>query len=171
VLFNNPAHRVINHFFSPNPIESGAIRPTWQSTWNSSAFWGKVDATATFATDPDWHRPPVATRRPTSGRRRLCLTKLITCSIEISARHPPCPNAIESGARTTPSFAPFFLARTRASFTFTIEQPGWSDPLLKPDGHYCRPASQCITTVIGAEFSSSALRLTRKRCPSRVTTY
>jgi hypothetical protein len=43
---------------------------------------------------------------------------------------------------------------------------------LQPeDGHYWRAASQCITTVIGAEFSSSALRLTRKRCPSRVTTY
>jgi hypothetical protein len=57
VLFDNPAHRVINHFFSPNPIEGGTIRATWQSTWNSSAFWGKVDATATFATDPDFVAP------------------------------------------------------------------------------------------------------------------
>ena len=34
-----------------------------------------------------------------------------------------------------------------------------------------RAASQFMTTVIGAEFSSSALRLTRKRWPSFVTTY
>lgn len=57
VLFNNPAHRVINHFFSVNPNEGGTIRATWQSTWNSSGFWGKVDATATFATDPDFVAP------------------------------------------------------------------------------------------------------------------
>jgi len=37
---------------------------------------------------------------------------------------------------------------------------------------YCRrAASQFITMVIGAEFSSSALRLIRKRWPSPVTTY
>ena len=54
VLFDNPAHRVINHFFSPNPGEGGAIRATWQSTRNSSVFWGKLDKAATFDTDPDF---------------------------------------------------------------------------------------------------------------------
>ena len=38
VLFDTPAHRVINHFFSPNPVEGGTIRATWQSTRNSSVF-------------------------------------------------------------------------------------------------------------------------------------
>src|SRR5262249_27598075 len=54
VLFNNPAHRVINHFFSPNPVEGGTIRATWQSTHNSSAFWGKLVHASTFATDPEF---------------------------------------------------------------------------------------------------------------------
>jgi hypothetical protein len=54
VLFDNPAHRVINHFFSPNPVEGGTIRATWQSTRNSSAFWGTLVHAATFATDPDF---------------------------------------------------------------------------------------------------------------------
>ena len=54
VLFDNPAHRVINHFFSPNPGEGGTIRATWQSTRNSSVFWGKLEKTATFDTDPDF---------------------------------------------------------------------------------------------------------------------
>jgi len=54
VLFDNPARRVINHFFSPNPIEGGTIRATWQSTRNSSVFWGKLDKAATFDTDPDF---------------------------------------------------------------------------------------------------------------------
>src|SRR3954454_2328087 len=52
VLFDNPARRVINHFFSPNPVEGGTVRATWQSTRNSSVFWGKLVHAATFATDP-----------------------------------------------------------------------------------------------------------------------
>lgn len=57
VLFDNPAHRVINHFFSPNPVEGGTIRATWQSTRNSSVFWGQAVAVATAATDPDFVAP------------------------------------------------------------------------------------------------------------------
>jgi hypothetical protein len=57
VLFDTPAHRVINHFFSPNPIEGGTIRATWQSTRNSSVFWGQAVAVATAATDPDFVAP------------------------------------------------------------------------------------------------------------------
>jgi len=54
VLFDNAARRVINHFFSPNPIEGGTIRATWQSTRNSSVFWGKLVHAATFDTDPEF---------------------------------------------------------------------------------------------------------------------
>ena len=57
VLFDNPARRVINHFFSPNPVEGGTIRATWQSTRNSSVFWGQAVAIATAATDPDFVAP------------------------------------------------------------------------------------------------------------------
>lgn len=57
VLFDNPARRVVNHFFSPNPVEGGTIRATWQSTRNSSVFWGKLVHAATFATDPDFVAP------------------------------------------------------------------------------------------------------------------
>jgi hypothetical protein len=54
VLFDNPARRIINHFFSPNPVEGGTIRATWQSTRDSSVFWGAVNKSATFQTDPDF---------------------------------------------------------------------------------------------------------------------
>jgi len=57
VLFDNPARRVINHFFSPNPIEGGTIRATWQSTRDSSVFWGQLDKAATFQSDPDFVAP------------------------------------------------------------------------------------------------------------------
>src|SRR5262249_26439323 len=54
VLFDKPARRVVNHFFSPNPVEGGTIRATWQSTRNSSVFWGKLVKAATFDTDPQF---------------------------------------------------------------------------------------------------------------------
>jgi hypothetical protein len=54
VLFDNAARRVINHYFSPNPVEGGTIRATWQSTRNSSVFWAKLVHAATSATDPDF---------------------------------------------------------------------------------------------------------------------
>jgi hypothetical protein len=57
VLFDNPARRVINHFFSPNPVEGGTIRATWQSTRDSSVFWGKLVKAATFQTDPGFVAP------------------------------------------------------------------------------------------------------------------
>ena len=57
VLFDNPGRRVVNHFFSPNPVEGGTIRATWQSTRDSSVFWGQGIATATFLTDPDFVAP------------------------------------------------------------------------------------------------------------------
>jgi len=54
VLFDNPARRIINHYFSPNPVEGGTVRATWQSTRDSSVFWGKLSAQATFDTDPEF---------------------------------------------------------------------------------------------------------------------
>ena len=57
VLFDNPARRVINHFFSANPLEGGTVRPTWQSTRNSSVFWGQMVRAATFDSDPDFVAP------------------------------------------------------------------------------------------------------------------
>jgi hypothetical protein len=62
VLFDNPARRVVNHFFSPNPGEGGTIRATWQSTRNSSVFWGKLVNAATSVTDPD-----LSPRTPSPG--------------------------------------------------------------------------------------------------------
>ena len=57
VLFDNPARRVINHFFSANPFEFGTVRATWQSTRDASVFWGKLSASATFITNPEFVSP------------------------------------------------------------------------------------------------------------------
>jgi Protein of unknown function (DUF3455) len=57
VLFDNPARRIINHYFSANPFEAGTVRATWQSTRDSSAFWGKLSAMATSVSDPEFVAP------------------------------------------------------------------------------------------------------------------
>jgi len=38
-LFNPADKQVITHFFSPNPLENGAVRATWQHSRDTSAVW------------------------------------------------------------------------------------------------------------------------------------
>lgn len=47
-LFNDGGEELITHFFSPNPVEGGIVRVTWQGT-DTSTVWGKVNATSTDA--------------------------------------------------------------------------------------------------------------------------
>jgi Protein of unknown function (DUF3455) len=39
-LFDDRDEQVMTHFASPNPDEKGTIRPTWQSSRDTSAVWG-----------------------------------------------------------------------------------------------------------------------------------
>jgi hypothetical protein len=39
-LFNDADKQVTTHFFSPNPVENGTIRATWQHSRDTSAVWG-----------------------------------------------------------------------------------------------------------------------------------
>src|SRR5216110_2206046 len=41
-LFNNADKEVITHYFSPNPVEGGTIRATWQHSRDASTVWAKV---------------------------------------------------------------------------------------------------------------------------------
>jgi Protein of unknown function (DUF3455) len=41
ILFNRGDQQVMTHFFSPNPGESGTVRPTWQHSNDSSVVWAK----------------------------------------------------------------------------------------------------------------------------------
>jgi hypothetical protein len=43
--------QVMTHFLSPNPDEAGLARPTWQSSLDTSAVWGKAVASST---DPNF---------------------------------------------------------------------------------------------------------------------
>jgi hypothetical protein len=42
--------QIATHFLSPNPSEDGMARPTWQSSLDTSAVWGKVKASSSDST-------------------------------------------------------------------------------------------------------------------------
>jgi len=46
--------QVATHFLSSNPSEGGMARPTWQSSFDTSAVWGKAVADST---DPQYVAP------------------------------------------------------------------------------------------------------------------
>jgi hypothetical protein len=46
--------QIATHFLSPNPAEPGTARPTWQSSADTSAVWGKVKASSS---DPAYVAP------------------------------------------------------------------------------------------------------------------
>jgi Protein of unknown function (DUF3455) len=46
-LFDDDNEQVITHFFSPNPVENGVIRATWQHSKDTSAVWGRAVETST----------------------------------------------------------------------------------------------------------------------------
>ncbi len=53
-LFNDAAEQLMTHFLSPNPIEGGVPRPTWQDSRDTSSAWGAAVATST---DPNYVAP------------------------------------------------------------------------------------------------------------------
>ena len=40
-VFNGADKQVMTHYFSPNPVENGTVRPTWQHSFDSSVVWAK----------------------------------------------------------------------------------------------------------------------------------
>jgi hypothetical protein len=50
-LFDDNDKQVITHFLSPNPIESGTLRATWQHSRDTSTVWG---GRAISSSDPDF---------------------------------------------------------------------------------------------------------------------
>jgi hypothetical protein len=45
-LFRGRGRQVQTHFFSPNPVESGTVRATWQDSKDTSTVWGRGIATS-----------------------------------------------------------------------------------------------------------------------------
>jgi hypothetical protein len=53
-LFDDNDKQVITHFLSPNPLEGGKPRPTWQHSKDTSAVWAKKNAESS---DPNFVEP------------------------------------------------------------------------------------------------------------------
>ena len=69
-LFNDKDGQVITHFLSPNPSESGAPRPAWQHSQDTSTIWGQAIASSN---DADFVAPgaiPSASPSRCRGRGR-----------------------------------------------------------------------------------------------------
>jgi hypothetical protein len=45
-LFDDDYRQIMTHFLSPNPIEGGMLRATWQHSRDTSAVWGQMIASA-----------------------------------------------------------------------------------------------------------------------------
>jgi hypothetical protein len=54
VLNRDVSQQITTHFLSPNPIEGGTPRPTWQGSVDTSRVWGKAVASST---DPAFVAP------------------------------------------------------------------------------------------------------------------
>src|SRR5262245_31642410 len=46
-LFDDQPAQLITHFFSPNPVENGVVRVTWQDSADTSTVWARAIASAT----------------------------------------------------------------------------------------------------------------------------
>jgi hypothetical protein len=42
--FSDQGDQLTTHFFSPNPVEGGIVRATWQDSRDTSAVWARVIA-------------------------------------------------------------------------------------------------------------------------------
>jgi Protein of unknown function (DUF3455) len=50
-LFSDLDEQLITHFFSPNPVENGIVRVTWEDSEDTSIFWGRVIASVVVRPD------------------------------------------------------------------------------------------------------------------------
>lgn len=50
-LFNDQGEQLITHFSSPNPVEGGTVRVTWQDSRDTSSVWAKLVNAVTVRTD------------------------------------------------------------------------------------------------------------------------
>jgi len=41
-LFNDSGRQIITHYFSPNPMENGTMRVTWQHSTDTSTVWAQA---------------------------------------------------------------------------------------------------------------------------------
>lgn len=130
-LFNDDGQQIITHFFSPNPVEGGVVRASWQHSRDTSAVWAQVTPDGS-SSDPDFVAPGAipwlllnvkdtgAQAGPTGGQK-LTRTTFIQRVNTVGGVAPPtgCAQSADVGRR---EFVPY-----RADYFFYFDADGDDD--------------------------------------------
>lgn len=119
-LFDDESSQVLTHFLSPNPLEGGVARATWQHSRDTSAVWGLAIASST---DPRYVIPgaipwlllrAVGTQEGTTGRGKMAVTTFIQ-RVNTVGGIAPVAACLEVGTRAfVPYEADYVFYKTRA---------------------------------------------------------
>jgi hypothetical protein len=119
-LFTDDDKQLTTHFFSPNPVENGTIRATWEHSRDTSTVWGKVVGQVTVRADSiAWLRVDIqgAVTGPTGGDK-LTPTKFIQ-RINTVGGLPPATGCADAADIGNKAFVPYL-----ADYLFyTLETP------------------------------------------------
>jgi hypothetical protein len=108
-LFDDEADQAVTHFLSPNPIEAGLARATWQHSKDTSAVWGLAIQSST---DPGFVTPGaipwlllrvVGAQAGPTGGEKLVPTTFIQ-RVNTAGGSAPSPTCAQAGARV---FVPY----------------------------------------------------------------
>lgn len=108
-LFDDENDQVITHFLSPNPVESGLARATWQHSKDTSSVWGLAIQSSI---DPAFVTPGAipwlllrvvgAQAGPTGGEKLVPATFIQR--VNTAGGSAPSPTCAQAGAR---AFVPY----------------------------------------------------------------
>jgi hypothetical protein len=123
-LFDDKGRQIVTHFASPNPIEGGTIRPSWQHSRDSSSVWVRLVAQSS---DPAYVAPGAlpwfllqvvgASDGPTGGDALSATTQIQRVATAGGlAPASGCAQATDVGTRAfVPYAADYFFFRPRTS--------------------------------------------------------
>lgn len=123
-LFDDAGRQIVTHFASPNPIEDGLIRPSWQHSRDSSSVWVRLVAQSS---DPAYVAPGAlpwfllqvvgASDGPTGGKALSATTQIQRVATAGGvAPATGCTDATHVGTRAfVPYAADYFFYRPRTT--------------------------------------------------------
>jgi hypothetical protein len=122
-LFNDHGEQLTTHFFSPNPVEHGIIRATWQDSRDTSTVWASLVNSAVVRADSiAWlllNVKDTGTQAGPTGGDRLTKTTFIQRLNTFGGLAPStgCFSQMDLGHQ---AFVPY-----RADYFFYKKSKGW----------------------------------------------
>ena len=133
-LFNDESEQIITHFFSPNPVENGIIRVTWEDSRDTSMVWGAVTGQATVRKDSiNWLRVETkGTAFGPTGGGTLTPTKFIQRIKRVEDwRRRPDAEPGRSRQQAVRPYRPIFVLHARHGQAVTTFQSRGFAPRLR----------------------------------------